>query len=44
VFPKDIPSGLLPLEGIEYQIDLVSRVAIPNRLVYRSNHKKTKEL
>ena len=44
VFPKDIPSGLLPLEGIEYQIDLVSRVAIPNRLVYRSNHEKTKEL
>jgi len=30
VFPKDIPSGLLPLEGIEYQIDLVPRVAILN--------------
>jgi hypothetical protein len=44
VFPEDIPSGLPPLRGIEYQIDLVPRALIPNRLAYRSNPEETKEL
>ena len=37
VFPKDTPHGLSHLRGIEHQIDLMSRVSIPNRPTYRSN-------
>ena len=37
VFPNDPPHGLPPLRGIEHQIDLMSRVSIPNRPAYRSN-------
>ena len=44
VFPDDIPSGLPPIRGIEHQIDFVPGASIPNRLVYRSNPEKTKEL
>lgn len=44
VFPKDVFSGVLPISAIEHQNDLVSGVAIPNRLAYRNNLKKTKEL
>jgi hypothetical protein len=44
VFPDDIPSGLPPIRGIENQIDFVLRASIPNRLAYRSNPEKTKEL
>ena len=43
VFPKDNPHGLPPLRGIEYQIDLMPGVFIPNRSAYRSNPKETKE-
>jgi hypothetical protein len=44
VFPEDIPKGLPPLRGIEYQIDLVPGALIPNRPAYRSNPEETKEL
>ncbi|KAL3566434.1 hypothetical protein D5086_031849 [Populus alba] len=44
VFPEDIPNGLLPLRGIEHQIDLVPGASIPNRPAYRSNPEETKEL
>ena len=30
VFSNDIPSGLPPIRGIEYQIDFVSGATIPN--------------
>jgi hypothetical protein len=44
VFPNDVPSGLLPIRGIEYQIDFVLGASIPNRPAYRSNSEETKEL
>ena len=44
VFPNDVPSRLPPIRGIEYQIDFVPGVIIPNRPAYRSNPKETKEL
>ena len=44
VFPNDVPSRLPPIRGIEYQIDFVPGVIIPNRPAYRSNSKETKEL
>ncbi|KAL1336815.1 hypothetical protein AAHE18_10G090400, partial [Arachis hypogaea] len=44
VFPTDVPSGLPPLRGIEHQIDFIFGASISNRLAYRSNSKKTKEL
>ena len=34
VFPEKIPSGLPPLQGIEHQIDLVSRASLPNKPPY----------
>ena len=37
VFPDDIPSGFLPIRGIEHQIDFVPGASIPNRSAYRSN-------
>ena len=30
VFPNDVPNGLPPIRGIEYQIDFVPGAAIPN--------------
>jgi hypothetical protein len=44
VFPNDVPSGLLPVRGIEHQIDFVPSATIPNRPAYRSNPEETKEL
>ncbi|XP_031392126.1 uncharacterized protein LOC116204196 [Punica granatum] len=44
VFPTELPNRLPPIRGIEYQIDFVPRVAIPNRPAYRSNPEETKEL
>ncbi|PKI54145.1 hypothetical protein CRG98_025461 [Punica granatum] len=44
VFPEKTPHGLLPIRGIEHQIDFVPGATIPNRPVYRSNPEETKEL
>ena len=44
VFPKDIPSGLPPLRGIEHQIDLIPGASLPNRAPYRTNPQETKEI
>ena len=44
IFFEDIPSEIPPLKGIKHQIDLVPEASIPNRLAYRSNLEKMKEL
>ncbi|KAJ8763837.1 hypothetical protein K2173_003619 [Erythroxylum novogranatense] len=44
IFLDDLPHDLLPLRGIEHQIDLIPGAAIPNRPAYRSNPAETKEL
>jgi len=44
VFPKDIPSGLPLLRGIEHQIDLVPGASIPKHPAYKSNPEEKKEL
>ena len=44
MFPHDTPSRLLPLRGIEHQIDFIPKVSIPNRPANRSNPEKIKEI
>ncbi|XP_040994309.1 uncharacterized protein LOC121240848 [Juglans microcarpa x Juglans regia] len=44
VLPEEVPYGLPPILGIEHQIDFIPGASIPNRPVYRSNPKETKEL
>jgi hypothetical protein len=44
VFPAEIPPGLPPLRGIEYQIDLILGASLPNRAAYRTNTEETKEI
>jgi hypothetical protein len=44
VFPTEIPPGLPPIRGIEHQIDLIPRAALPNQAAYRANPKETKEI
>ena len=44
VFPNNVPSGLPPIRRIEYQIDFVPAVTIPNQLANRSNSEETKKL
>ncbi|RDX84290.1 hypothetical protein CR513_34677, partial [Mucuna pruriens] len=44
VFPDEVPYGLLPLRGIEYQIDLIPSCPIPNRLAYKTNLEETKKI
>ena len=44
VFPEEVPPGLPPIRGIEYQIDFIPGAIIPNRPAYRSNPEETKEL
>ena len=44
VFPEDLPIGLLPLRGIEHQIDLIPGVVLPNKPAYRTNPKEAEEL
>jgi len=43
VFPKDIPHGLPPKKGTEYNIDLIQGASLPNRATYRSKLEETKE-
>ncbi|XP_074293130.1 uncharacterized protein LOC141620060 [Silene latifolia] len=44
VFPKELPSGLPPLRGIEHYIDLIPGAVLPNKAVYRNDPKATHEL
>nr|KYP38791.1 Transposon Ty3-I Gag-Pol polyprotein [Cajanus cajan] len=44
LFPKEVPSGLPPLRGIEHQIDLIPGSSLPNRPAYRTNPQETKEI
>jgi hypothetical protein len=44
VFPDELPKGLPPIRGIEHQIDLVSGASLSNRLAYRCNPEKAKEI
>jgi hypothetical protein len=44
VFSAEIPPGLPPLRGIEYQIDLIPGASLPNRAAYRTNPEETKEI
>ncbi|KAJ9536631.1 hypothetical protein OSB04_un000180 [Centaurea solstitialis] len=44
VFPKEEPSGLPPLRGIEHQIDFIPGATLPNRPAYRANPEETKEI
>ena len=44
VFTSEIPAGLLPLRGIEHQIDLVPGASLPNCPAYRTNPEETKEI
>ncbi|XP_066374784.1 uncharacterized protein [Miscanthus floridulus] len=44
VFPKEVPPGLSPIQGIEHQIDLIPRASLPNRAPYRTNLEETKEI
>ena len=37
VFPCAVPPGLPPIQGIEYQIDLIPGASLPNRAPYRTN-------
>src|SRR4051812_10832423 len=44
VFPQDMPPGLPPIRGIEYQIDLIPSASLPNRAPYRTNPEEMKEI
>ncbi|XP_074283248.1 uncharacterized protein LOC141607798 [Silene latifolia] len=44
VFPKELPSGLPPLKGIEHYIDLVPGSVLANSPDYRSDPTANKEL
>jgi len=44
VFPNEILAGLLPIRGIEHQIDIIPGASLPNRAPYRTNLKETKEI
>jgi hypothetical protein len=44
IFPKEVPSGLPPIRGIEHQIDLIPGASLPNRAPYRTNPEETKEI
>ncbi|RDX76696.1 Retrovirus-related Pol polyprotein, partial [Mucuna pruriens] len=43
IFPKEMPKGLPPIQGIEHQIDCVSS-SLPNHLAYRANLEESKEI
>jgi len=41
---QDPPKGLPPLRGIEHQIDFIPEASLPNRLAFRTNPAKTKDI
>ena len=43
VFSEKIFSELLPLRGIEHQIDFIPGVSLPNKALYRTNPEKIKK-
>ncbi|XP_071902760.1 uncharacterized protein [Coffea arabica] len=44
VFPKEIPSDLPPIRGIEHRIDFIPGASLPNKSVYRMGPEETKEI
>ena len=44
IFPNDLPPGLLPIRGIEHQINLLPGAPLPNKLAYRCNPNESKDL
>ncbi|XP_066316535.1 uncharacterized protein [Miscanthus floridulus] len=44
IFPKETPSRLPPIRGIEHQIDLIPGAALPNCPPYHTNPEETKEI
>jgi hypothetical protein len=42
VFLEEVPAELLPMRGIEHQIDLIPGATLPNRAPYRTNPDETK--
>jgi len=44
VFPEEIPGVLSQISGIEHPMDFIPGASIPNRPIYRSNPKESKEL
>jgi hypothetical protein len=44
VFLSEVPAGLAPLRGIEYQINLIPGASLPNRAPYMTNPEETKEI
>jgi len=44
LFPKEIPTGLLPKRDIQHHIDLIPGSILPNKHAYRMNPKETMEI
>ncbi|RDY12206.1 hypothetical protein CR513_03039, partial [Mucuna pruriens] len=44
VFSKDVPHRLPPLRGTKHHMDLTLRATLPNRVAYRTNPRKAKEI
>ena len=44
VFLTEVPAGLPLIRGIEYQIDLIPSVTLPNRPPYHTNPEEMKEI
>jgi hypothetical protein len=44
VFLSEVPAGLPPLRGIEYQINLIPGASLLNRAPYMTNPEEIKEI